>query len=195
MTCDTSHGWVLPRADGARALCGGPSVCSTCQTEKMHDAMLTSIFGPAEIFNTNRNFNRRDRPGARRTIASPTPQGETMQLQLPPLAEGEIYVGAIGDQLGSAYHLILLPGDNDDASWKDQMAWAKSIGGDLPNKVEQAMLWNTCRDQFQKDWYWSDQAWELDSSYAWTQDFYCGYQDSNRKGAELRARAVRRLPI
>lgn len=46
MTCDTSHGWVKPRADGARAKCGGPGICPTCQTEKMHNSMLTACFGP-----------------------------------------------------------------------------------------------------------------------------------------------------
>ncbi|NMK45550.1 hypothetical protein [Achromobacter sp. Bel] len=46
MTCDTSHGWVKPRADGARAKCGGPNLCSTCETEKMHNIMLTACFGP-----------------------------------------------------------------------------------------------------------------------------------------------------
>lgn len=46
MTGDTSHGWVKPRADGARAKCGGPDICPNCQTEKMHDTMLTACFGP-----------------------------------------------------------------------------------------------------------------------------------------------------
>ncbi|KAG0772651.1 hypothetical protein G6F22_015557 [Rhizopus arrhizus] len=45
MTCDTSHGWIKARADGARAKCGGPAICSTCQTEKMHESMLTACFG------------------------------------------------------------------------------------------------------------------------------------------------------
>lgn len=45
MTCDTSHGWIKARADGARAKCGGPDICSTCQTEKMHESMLTACFG------------------------------------------------------------------------------------------------------------------------------------------------------
>ena len=34
------------------------------------------------------------------------------QLQIPPLAEGEIYIGAIGDTAGDVHHVILLPGDN-----------------------------------------------------------------------------------
>lgn len=28
------HGHVKPRADGVRARCGGPAVCSACQAEK-----------------------------------------------------------------------------------------------------------------------------------------------------------------
>ena len=32
------------------------------------------------------------------------------QLPLPPLAEGETYIGAIGDSAGNLHHVILLPG-------------------------------------------------------------------------------------
>ena len=42
---DTKHGWVTPRADGARARCGGPGICTTCNTEAMHEKMLTGLFG------------------------------------------------------------------------------------------------------------------------------------------------------
>lgn len=45
MTSNTSHGWVVPRADGARARCGGPALCATCKTEQMHEAMLSGVFG------------------------------------------------------------------------------------------------------------------------------------------------------
>lgn len=45
MKSDTSHGWVVPRADGARAKCGGPGLCATCKTEQMHEAMLAGVFG------------------------------------------------------------------------------------------------------------------------------------------------------
>ncbi|CAN7640492.1 DUF1566 domain-containing protein [Paraburkholderia terricola] len=115
------------------------------------------------------------------------------QLQIPPLSEGEVYVGAIGNKVGDFYHVVLLPGDNDDATWKAQMDWAKSIGGDLPNRIEQAMLWADHRDHFEREWYWSNEA--DGSGWAWCQDFDNGSQDSGVKFYKLRARAVRRLPI
>ena len=43
-----------------------------------------------------------------------------MKLNLPKLADGEIYIGAIGDADGNMHHVILLPGDNDDATHKSQ---------------------------------------------------------------------------
>ncbi|MEN7526988.1 DUF1566 domain-containing protein [Cupriavidus sp. DL-D2] len=117
------------------------------------------------------------------------------QIQRPPLSEGEIYVGAIGDANGDFYHLILLAGDSEDATWQAQMEWAKSIGGDLPTRVEQTMLWANFRDQFQKDWYWSNEVHHRESGWAWYQGFGYGGQHSRSQNHELRARAVRRLPI
>ena len=117
------------------------------------------------------------------------------QLQIPPLYEGETYIGAIGDKNGDVHHIILLPGDNDNANWKDQMEWAKSIGGDLPTRVEQSMLWAGHRDQFKKDLYWSNETHHESDQYAWHQYFRNGRQGYDRKVNELRARAVRRLPI
>lgn len=118
------------------------------------------------------------------------------QLQIPPLAEGEVYVGAIGDQNGDVYHVIRLPGDKDDSTWQDAMDWAKSIGGDLPNRIEQAMLFDRCRDQFKKDWYWSNTTVDGYPAYAWLQDFGNGGQGTNHKDYYYcRACAVRRLPI
>ena len=118
-----------------------------------------------------------------------------MNINLPELADCEIYVGCIGDALGNLYHLILLPGDNDNSTHKSQLEWAKSIGGDLPNRIEQAMLWANHRDQFKKDWYWSNETHHSESGWAWIHDFYYGAQLSYHKGDELRARAVRRVPI
>lgn len=118
-----------------------------------------------------------------------------MKLNLPELADGEIYVGAIGDALGNLYHVILLPGDNNDATHEAQLEWAKSIGGDLPTRIEQAMLLANHSDQFKKDWYWSNEIHHAESGWAWCQGFDDGPQGYYRKYGELRARAVRRVPI
>ncbi len=121
-------------------------------------------------------------------------------LTIPPLAEGETYIGAIGNPSGEAYHLILLAGDNDRAPHQQQIEWAKSIGGDLPTKIESAMLFAHAKDQFQKAWYWTSDPFvdpddPEDTDYAWVQSFFSGRQSYDRKGGSYRARAVRRLPI
>lgn len=106
------------------------------------------------------------------------------------LKEGEVYVGHINDE-----HIILLPGDNDDATREAQLKWAKSIGGDLPTRVEQAMLWANHRSQFKQGWYWSNEVHHSESGWAWCQGFKCGNQYGSYRGNELRARAVRRIKV
>ncbi|WP_419687228.1 DUF1566 domain-containing protein [Burkholderia theae] len=120
-----------------------------------------------------------------------------MQIQLPTLAEGEIYLAGFIDANGDVTHTILLPGDNGRASWQDQMEWAKSIGGDLPTRAELAIAYEQRRDLFEQAAYWSNQP-DTDPGYAgwaWYQGFLNGDQGSDPQGSELRARAVRRLSI
>lgn len=107
---------------------------------------------------------------------------------------GELWLGAVitGKKME---HIYLLPGDNDGASWQEQMDWAKSIGGDLPNRVEQAMLYAHMKEQFKEEAYWSNEKHVSDSDYAWFQLFTDGYQTSYIKYDKLRARAVRRSEI
>jgi hypothetical protein len=116
-----------------------------------------------------------------------------MQVQIPPLAEGEIYLCGIVDANGDVTHTILLPGDNDDASQETQFAWAQSLGGDLPNRIEQAVMFAKFRDRFQRDAYWSNESCDWNASYAWCQDFDSGPQHYGPKSAALRAVAVRRF--
>ena len=118
-----------------------------------------------------------------------------MNINLPELSEGETYIGCIGDALGNLHHVILLPGDNSPATWEAQLEWAKSIGGYLPTRIEQAMLLANHSDQFKKDWYWSNEIHDTESGWAWCQHFNDGYQGDSLRSCELRARAVRRLPI
>lgn len=117
-------------------------------------------------------------------------------MKLPVLNEGEAYIGAIGDKNGDVYHVILLPGDKDCGTWQKAMDWANEIGGDLPSRVEQSMLFAGFKDQFNKDWHWSNQTVDGYAAYAWFQGFGNGYQgDSHKDYDYCRARAVRRLPI
>lgn len=116
-------------------------------------------------------------------------------ITLPDLAQGEIYAGIILNSEGApSHHLILLAGDNDDANWQTQMDWAKSIGGELPTRAEQSLLFANCKQHFKSDWYWSAEQHASEPSWAWCQYFYRG-RLAVLKHDELRARAVRRLII
>ncbi|MCW3543083.1 DUF1566 domain-containing protein [Burkholderia cenocepacia] len=124
---------------------------------------------------------------------APTPTA----VSIPQLAEGEIYVGIVTNTAGERHHVVLLPGDNDDATWQAQMEWAKSIGGDLPTRVEMLFLLENHRDEFERDAYWTCQQ-DTDPGYAgwaWCQTFSYGSQSYDAQYYRLRARAVRRLPI
>ena len=121
-------------------------------------------------------------------LAKPDP------LALPTLEAGETYVATLFDAAnGKGYHLILLPGDNGQADWDTHAAWAQSIGGELPTRLELSLLYAQCKSLFEEAAYWADECSE--SGWAWYQDFYYGFQDYDHKSGELRARAVRRLPI
>ena len=112
------------------------------------------------------------------------------------LAPGERYAGLVLSTDGEpAHHLILLPGEAEDVTWEQAKEWAAKQGGELPTRQEQALLYANLKSHFKPQWYWSGQAHETDSSWAWFQNFTCGYQSSTRKDNECRARAVRRLPI
>lgn len=111
------------------------------------------------------------------------------------LKEGEIYVGAIIHADGTGHHIILLPDDKDGGIWNDALAWAIEKGGDLPSRIEQSILYDKFKDQFKKDWYWSNTEHASDSSSAWLQLFLLGYQLSWNKDFTIRARAVRRIAI
>ncbi|NDV73013.1 DUF1566 domain-containing protein [Burkholderia cenocepacia] len=120
-----------------------------------------------------------------------------MQIQLPTLADGEIYLGGFVDKNGDVTHTILLPGDNDRGTWQEQMDWAKSIGGDLPTRAELVIAYEQHRDLFEKAAYWSNTP-DDDPDYAgwaWYQYFDIGGQNDYPQSYELRARAVRRLSI
>jgi len=116
-------------------------------------------------------------------------------ITVPAINDGEVYAGIILHEDGRpSHHVILLPGDNDDADWKTQMKWAAKAGGDLPTRAEQSLLYANAKKHFKEAAYWSSESHSNDGS-AWYQSFDDGYQDSTLKGYALRGRAVRRLVI
>ncbi|MBU7436486.1 DUF1566 domain-containing protein [Paraburkholderia fungorum] len=115
------------------------------------------------------------------------------QIQIPPLAEGEIYLCGLVDANGDIEHTVLLPGDSERATWPAQIEWAKGIGGDLPTRPELAIAFAKHRELFQKAAYWSNEEDADDPGWAWYQYFDYGTQSTNHTYYELRARAVRRF--
>ncbi|ENH6340894.1 DUF1566 domain-containing protein, partial [Burkholderia vietnamiensis] len=104
------------------------------------------------------------------------------QIQIPPLAEGEIYLCGFIDANGDVEHTVLLPGENGRASWQAQMDWAKSHGGDLPTRVELSVAYAKHRDLFEQAAYWSNEEDADDPGWAWYQRFRYGAQGLNRQG-------------
>ena len=90
-------------------------------------------------------------------------------------------------------HLVLLPGEAVDVDWEAAGAFAASIGGELPTRAEQALLYANLKDQFQPRWHWSGE--QAGPSTAWVQNFNDGGQYNFHRSYEGSARAVRRLEI
>ena len=109
---------------------------------------------------------------------------------------GGIYAGIIrGVDGGPDQHLVLVDGEGVDLSWAAAGVWAESVGGLLPTRAEQALLFANLKEWFKSDWYWSGEQYGPSSSNAWYQNFNHGIQHNGHKSYEGRARAVRRLPI
>jgi len=111
------------------------------------------------------------------------------------LFAGEEYIGSIINSDGSAHAIILLPGDHNDINWADANDWAARIGGSLPTRVEQALLYANHRNQFEQRAYWSCEQHADAAGYAWSQYFSSGDQSNYYTNGKLRARAVRRVAI
>jgi len=110
-------------------------------------------------------------------------------------ATGDIGLFKIVSEGGiPSHHLILMPGDIE-RNWSGAMAWAAEIGGDLPSRQEQSLLFANAKQHFEEEWYWSNTQRADGSTCAWGQYFYYGSQGYYDKSFAGRARAVRRLPI
>ena len=111
------------------------------------------------------------------------------------LAAGEHYAGAVLDANGQhRAHLVLMAAKPEgDLTWQAAMEWAEEVGGALPTRQEQALLFANCKPHLQPCWHWSCEEYEGDASYAWGCHFDDGYQNSDPKSYEGGAVAVRRV--
>ena len=110
---------------------------------------------------------------------------------IPAARAGERYLSSIIEPSGRVRHTFLMPG-RWDKNWNDAIELGKERGGDLPDRIEQAMLLAFMPDEFEKKSYWSNTQHAGGSYNAWYQDFYDGYQSDITKSVELGVRLVRR---
>lgn len=118
--------------------------------------------------------------------------GEYMQIR-GLLQEGEEYAGLILGKDEPDYHLVLLPGETDDASWSHAASWAQEHGGVLPSRRELALLFANLRESFERNWYWSSETHETRQQLVWGQNFASGIQTIYGRPYRGHARAVRRI--
>ena len=137
---------------------------------------------------------------------------EHTTIQLPVLAIelqlGERYAGTVLDADGNVkHHLVLLPNRPDaDLTWQAAMDWAASVGGQLPDRQEQALLYANCKPHLKPKWHWSREEHHLNpklywsrkehpkASYAWFCTFTNGSHYGHPKSFEVSAVAVRQFP-
>jgi hypothetical protein len=116
-----------------------------------------------------------------------------IQVEFPTLKEGEKFVGVIISADGAKREAVILLPDEFKGNWKEATEWAESIGGELPDRCESALLFATMKDEFKSEWYWTRE--QYGSCSAWVQYFYYGVQGYYGRNVSGRARAVRRLKI
>lgn len=111
------------------------------------------------------------------------------------LEPGERYAGAVLDEDGQHQHHLVLLADRPDKklTWQDAMDWADTVGGVLPTRQEQALLYANCKPHLKPEWHWSSEMHEEDASYAWYCFFGYGDQLDGPKSYEGSAVAVRRV--
>ena len=113
------------------------------------------------------------------------------------LDPGEHYAGVVLDEAGHVIrHLVLMAQRPDKKlTWQAACEWAASVGGELPSRQEQALLYANCKPHLKPVWHWSGEKHEDDASYAWLCTFSNGTQGIDHKSSEGAAVAVRLIPV
>jgi hypothetical protein len=88
----------------------------------------------------------------------------------------------------------MAPRPDKSLNWQSAMDWAASVGGSLPSRQEQSLLFANCKPHLKSDWHWSSQTHESDASYAWHCSFSYGDQNLFLKSFDGSAVCVRRIP-
>ena len=111
------------------------------------------------------------------------------------LAPGEHYAGAVLDEQGHVkHHLVLMAAKPDgELAWQAAMDWAAAVGGALPTRQEQALLYANCKPHLEADWHWTNEP--EGSSCAWHCNVYNGIQNYINRSAVGCAVAVRLIPL
>ena len=111
------------------------------------------------------------------------------------LETGEHYAGAVLDADGNHMHdLVLMPQRHGKRlTCKDALDWAEEIGGALPTRQEQSLIFANCKPHLEGAYHWSCEECAENASYAWSCSFDDGSQYCFHKVNELAAVAIRRL--
>jgi len=111
------------------------------------------------------------------------------------LHPGEHYAGAVLDADGNHLHdLILLPQRHGARmTWEKALEWAEEVGGALPTRQEQPLIYANCKPNLERVYHWSCEEYEENDSYTWISYFNSGHQINHHKNGELAAVAVRRV--
>jgi len=129
----------------------------------------------------------------------PKDAGRTIEIEdrYIELEPGEHYAGVVLDADGNHMHdLVLLPQHHGKRlNWKAALEWAEEVGGALPTRQEQALIFANCKPYLEGVYHWSCEEYEGDASYACYCTFSLGTQGYGHKTLELAAVAVRLIPI
>ena len=126
--------------------------------------------------------------------SQPIEQGREIKIEgnVISLAPGEHYAGAVLDADGARLHdLVLMPQRHGKRlNWKAALEWAEEVGGALPTRQEQALLFANCKPHLEGVYHWSCEEYEDDTRYARSCYFSSGQHGITHKSDELSVVAV-----
>lgn len=139
----------------------------------------------------------RQRPDTTLTIPAASLQLAPGEVYAGVVITGSISVGGIEPSMSLVqHHLVLLPDlPGRRMTWDEAKEWAESVGGRLPTRQEQSLLFANLDRHFEEVFYWSEEEYEPNSSSAWGFHFGGRRHEFGQKCARSLARAVRVVPV